>query len=389
MRALTPAAVRFLASSRVQAELEALAAEPLEPLSTLAALRRGWDADEAAWIYDQALLRRKARVKFPRAAAMLFEAEALEQASAAPLARWRAEQVFRPYGRVADLGAGIGGDALALAEAGKQVLAVERDPVRAALLEHNAAALGLSGRLRVVRGDWRELDLNTEAAFADPARRAGGRRTVRLHAMEPPLDDLIRLAKRVPAVAVKLAPALDKGELPQGAGIGFISLSGELKEALAGFGELAWAEPWALVLPAAACLRGSEGPLRAGPVASCFYEPDPAVIRAGLVRRLAAELDAVQLDAQVAYLSSSGCRETPFARSWQVLEHGPFRQKTVAGWLAAYSAGGLEVKRRRSPVDPALLEKKLAGALVPGGPALTLFLTRIRGRSWAILGRRG
>lgn len=387
MRRLTPEAVRFLAGPAAQAELAALAAEPLDPLTTVAALRKRWGEDEAAWLYDQARLRRKARAKFPHADVLLFEAEALEQASAGPVARWRAEHVFGPYDRVADLGAGIGGDALALALAGKRVLAVELDPLRAALLEHNAAALGLADRLRVVCADWRTLDLGVEAAFADPARRRDGRRTVRLDAMEPPLADLRRLAGRVPAVGVKLAPALDKRELPPETGLGFVSLAGELKEALAGFGALAWAEPWAAVLPAGVRLSGPEGPGRAGPVGAYLYEPDPAVIRAGLVRRLAAELDAWQLDPQVAYLSADVVRSTPLARGWRVLEHGPFRQKTASAWLAAHGAGAVEVKRRRSPVEPAVLEKKLKAALARGGPTLALFLTRIEGRSWAVLGR--
>ena len=388
MRRLTPEAVRFLSGPAAQAELAALAGEPLDPLATVAALRKRWSEDEAAWLYDQARLRRRARGKFPHADALLFEAEALEQASAGPVARWRAEQVFAPYERVADLGAGIGGDALALAAAGQRVLAVERDPVRAAILEHNAAELGLADRIEVVTGDWRALALDVDAAFADPARRSGGRRTVRLEAMEPPLADLQHLARRLPALAVKLAPALDKSELPPEAGLGFVSLAGELKEALAGFGELAVPEPWAVVLPAGARLGGPEGPERTGPVGAYLYEPDPAVIRAGLVRRLAAELDAWQLDAQVAYLSADEPRSTPLARVWRVLEHGPFRQKTAAAWLAAHGAGGVEVKRRRSPVEPAVLEKKLRAALVPGGPTLTLFLTRVADRPWAVLGRR-
>lgn len=363
-----------------------MAGGALDPLGTLSALRKRWSEDEAAWLYDQAVLRRRALAKFPEAEALLFEAEALEQASARPVARWRAEHVFSPYGRVADLGAGIGGDALALALADKRVLAVERDPVRAALLEHNAAVLGLADRVRVFRGDLREAELETEAVFADPARRRAGRRTVRLTEMEPPLADLLRLGAA--ALAVKLAPALDKSELPPGAGLGFVSLGGELKEALAGFGGLAWEEPWAAVLPAGARLTGPEGPLRSGPVGAYLYEPDPAVIRAGLVRRLAARLDAWQLGAQVAYLSTDEFRPTPFAQAWRVLAHGPFRQRSIEGWLRDHGAASVEVKRRHSPVEPAQLEKKLKRALLGPGPTLTLFLTRLEGRPWAVLGRR-
>jgi len=380
---LTREAVGFLASPAAQRELAGLAGERLDPLATISSLRRRWDDAEAAWLYDQALLRRRARGKFQHAEALLFEAEALEQASHWRVARWRAENVFAPYERVADLGAGIGGDALALAAAGKRVLAVERDPLRAEILRHNAAALGLAGRIEVVEADWRELEPVFDAAFADPARRSGGRRTVHLDAMEPPFSDLVRFARRLPALAVKLAPALVKDELPEEAGLGFVSLGGELKEALAGLGELAWKEPWALVLPAGARLRGSgPAPARVEMPGGYLYEPDAAVIRAGLVRHLAEQLDAWQLDAQVAYLSAASCRATSFARCWRVLRHGPYHLKTLRDWLHELEGTATAVKRRHSPIEPAELAKKLPRA---GARSLTVLLTRIGGRHWMLL----
>jgi len=381
---LTPEAIEFLASPAAQQELARLADAGLEPLATLAELRKRWGEAEAAWLYDQARLRKKAAAKFPQAAKMLFEAEALEQASGWEVAGWRAKEIFGPYQAVADLGAGIGGDALALAAAGKRVLAVERDPLRARLLEYNAAAQGLAERIEVVRADWREVELEVEAAFADPARRSGGRRTVRLSEMEPPLADLERLAGRLPALAVKLAPALDKAELPAGVGLGFVSYGGELKEALAGFGRLAWPRPWAAVLPAGAVLEGPETPAVVGPPAGYLYEPDPAVIRAGLVGRLATELEARLLAEQVAYLSGEGCRATPLARCWRLVRHGPYGFKALKRWLAELDARAVNVKRRRSPVDPAALAAKLK--VKGNGPEVTVFLTRVQEKPWMLLG---
>ncbi|WP_457637633.1 THUMP-like domain-containing protein [Oceanithermus sp.] len=384
MRALTAEAVSFLVTAEAQRELERLQGGELEALNTLTALRKTWGPERAAWLYDQAVLRRRARAKFPQADRMLFEAEALEQASAWPVALWRAENVFAPYARVADLGAGLGGDALALAAAGKEVLAVERDPLRAALLERNAASLGLSGRLRVVRADWRTLDLEVEAAFADPARRRSGRRTVRLEAMEPPFSDLLKLAQRLPALAVKLAPGLDKSELPPAAGLGFVSMGGELKEALAGLGSLRWPEPWAAALPDGAVLRGPEARPGLSEPLECLLEPDPAVIRAGLVGRLALELGAHLLAEGVAYLTAVRCPKTPLARGWRLVRHGPYRFKTLKSWLRELDASAVNVKRRRSPVDPAALAARLPRG--SRGPEVTVFLTRLSGRSWMLLG---
>ena len=58
-------------------------------------------------------------------------------------------------GRVLDLGAGVGGVSLCLAKRldAVQITAVEIDPVMAALAQHNAAANGFDGRLRVLRDD--------------------------------------------------------------------------------------------------------------------------------------------------------------------------------------------------------------------------------------------
>ncbi len=382
VRELSLEAVEFLSGEAAGRELEALATGGLEPLATLQRLRRRWGEDEAAWLFDQARLRRRAAAKFPAAARMLFEAEALEQASSWPVARWRARRFFAPWRRVADLGAGIGGDALALAEAGKRVLAVERDPVRAALLRYNAAALGLAERLEVVVGDWRGLDLRLPA-FADPARRRRGRRSVRLGEMEPPLADLLALAERVPALLVKLAPALDKAELPAGAAAGFVSLGGELKEALLGLGGLASPQPWAEVLPAGVGLRGPEAAAPLAPPSGYLYEPDPAVIRAGLVGRLALELGAALLAERVAYLTAPACRPSPLAGCWRILRHGPYRLKELRRWLRELDARSVNVKRRHSPVEPA----ELAAALPRGGagPEATVFLTRLRGRPWMLL----
>ncbi len=379
-------AVDFLVSQKAQEELRLL--KPAgEPLRILEGLRRRWSADEAAWLYDQALLRRRAAAKFSEADLMLFEGEALEQASSEAVAAWRARELLAPYESVADLGSGIGGDAIAFARAGKEVLAVEKNPLRAAILRYNVAALGLSERVSVVEADWRDLSFEQRVVFADPARRKQGRRSVRLRDMEPPFEDVLALSERVEGLLVKLAPALDKDEVPAGASLGFVSLRGELKEALVGLGSLARKTTWAVALPAQACLQGPEAPAAAVSAPRSFiYEPDPAVIRAGLLHKLAARLGAAQINERVAYLSGDECRNDPLAGCWRILRHAPYRLKTLRGWLNELGPASLDVKRRHNPVDPQELLKRLPQE--GGGRRLTLFLTRLRGEPWMILAEK-
>ena len=75
-----------------------------------------------------------------------------------------------------------------------------------------------------------------------------------------------------------------------------------------------------------------------------LYEPDPAILRAGLVQQLGLELEAAQLDPEIAYLTADARVETPFARSWQVETLDAVRRQAAAGGPAPAwrGAGGGE-----------------------------------------------
>ncbi len=385
MRPLTSEGAAFLRSPRAQAALATL--DPADPLAAVARLRReGFDPDEAGWLVDQAALRVRARGKLPEPERLLFTDEALEQASGLEVATWRAARLAG-YPAALDLCAGIGGDALALARALPRVVAVELDPVRAALLEHNAAALGLADRLEVRVLDWTTQDWSGHPlAFVDPARRIDGRRVTSLHAMRPNLAAVQTLAREVPDVLVKVAPGLDVDEVPRAAGLELISVGGELKEALLVFGGVRRSEdPIATVLPGPHDFTGPRAlPARVAPPGAYLLEPDPAVIRAGLVRALGERLDAWQLDPEVAYLSSDGRPETPFARAWRVLRHGPFRKKTLARWLRDLGPARVTVTGRATPIAPETLRRQLPSD--PRGPERAVIVTRGSDGPLAIVG---
>jgi hypothetical protein len=268
------------------------------------------------------------------------------------------------------------------------VIACERDPTRALLLEHNVAALGLDVEVR--RGDALTTDLsNVGAIYADPARRIEGRRVLGLEEARPRLSDLLALRARAGArgsdcpLWVKVAPGLDREEVPSTAGLEFVSLRGELKEALLTFGAGPPGQR-AVVLPADETLaHAADLPSRVGLPGAFFFEPDPAVIRAGAVRDLGQLLDAWQLDERIAYLSGDHAPATPFARAFRVLRQGIFRRKTVAGWLRDLGPGRLVVKQRGTRQDAAALERRLPR--LAGGPERWLFLARTDAGPLAVL----
>jgi hypothetical protein len=204
--------------------------------------------------------------------------------------------------------------------------------------------------------------------------------------MEPPMSAVLALLEHVPALAIKTLPGIADEDIPPGAEVEFISERGAMKEALLRFGDLhTGAARRATLLPGPHHLDSNAAvgamPIH-GPLAY-LYEPDAAVIRATLVQHLATQLGAAQIDPTIAYLTSEQPVETPFARRWAVLRHGPFHLKTLNRWLRELGAGAVVVKKRGSAIDPDAFRRRLKAT--PGGPALVVFLTRVQGRPWMVI----
>jgi SAM-dependent methyltransferase len=328
---------------------------------------------------ETAILRLKARDKFPAADRMYFTREALEQATSESVARHRATRFVR-FGRVVDLCCGIGGDALALAAAGLAVDAVDSDSLRVAMTEANAAALGFADRVRCHVGDALTVPLpEAKAAFADPARRADGRRYLNPEDYTPPLSAIrARFGADFP-LAVKIAPGVAQADLRYSdAEVEFVSLAGELKECVLWFGPLRTSARRATVLPSTDTLFADAPPEprpHAEP-AAYLYDPDPAVTRAGLVAELAERLDARPLDPQVQLLTTDRHTPTPFATAFRVEHVAPFHLKLLRDYLRRHAVGRITVIKRGSPADADDLLRKLK---LDGSHHRTLILTRTDG----------
>ncbi len=115
-----------------------------------------------------------------------------------------------------------------------------------------------------------------------------------------------------------------------------------------------------------------------------LYEPDPAVLRAGLVAALGARLDAAQLDPDIAYLTAGDYQSTPFARAWAVEDWFPFGLKKLRSYLRQRKIGRVTVKKRGSPLVPEALIQDLR---LQGDEERVLFLTHLRGRPIVIIAR--
>ena len=166
--------------------------------------------------------------------------------------------------------------------------------------------------------------------------------------------------------------------------IEFISLAGELKEAVLWFGPLKTIERRATLLPGGHTLTEAPGAsIEVREPGAYLYEPDPAVMRAGLVQTLGGQLGGWQIDADIAYLSCDRLVETPFARHWAVEDWFPFSLKRLRAYLRERKVGRVTVKKRGSPLQPEELIHELR---LEGEEERVLFLTHVRGKAVVVVG---
>lgn len=356
--------------------------------------KEGHPPQRVATVLTQYRLRRKASAKFgPFAERMLFTEIGLEQASRLRIAALHAGR-FAAAGlhHIADLGCGIGGDAMALAALDLRVTAVERDETTAALAAYNLAPWESA---TVVHGDALALDLDAEprvdGVWLDPARREGARRLSSPDDWSPSLDDALAIAATRPT-GIKLAPGMDRDLLPEGLEAQWVSIDGDVVELVL------WSHSLGRpgVGRAALVLRGDQPPAEltapadsddadVAPLGDYLFEPDGAVIRARLIGDLARSLDGWMLDASIAYISSNRLTATPFARAFRVLERWPLDEKRLARELSAREIGTLEIKKRGVDIDPATLRRRLK---LRGDNSAVLVLTRLGGERTALLCER-
>jgi SAM-dependent methyltransferase len=366
-----------------------LVAERVDVLPALARLRAEVGVKLAGPAWELARLRARARPVFGADADVLFlTADTLEQAGRPVLAARRAARLLAGAADpdcVVDLGCAAGTDTVALTRAGAEVVAVDRDPLARALTAANVEALGLAERVHVVDADAVDLVargdlLGASAATLDPARRAGGRRQLDPDRWSPPWTTVARLLDQVPRAVVKVAPGLDHDRVPGDVEAEWVSAGGSIVEALL------WGRGAAATWRRATLVHGDgtlevtadadPGPAPLGPVRRWLHEPDPALIRSGLMSLVAADLGATLIDPTIAYLSSDGRTDSPWVSSHRVEEVLPFNLKKLRALLRARGVGRVVVKKRGSPIEPEALARQLRG---PGAATAVVVVTRVAG----------
>jgi SAM-dependent methyltransferase len=365
----------------------AMSEEDPESVAAASRMRVRYGPDLAAAALTQATLRRQAKAKFGEAAIQMFFTRAgLEQATRPEVADHHASRFLQAgVHRVIDLGCGIGSDSMAFARAGLEVVAVDVDPMTAAVAQAN-----LAGRAEVICADATEVAeqlITPEVAlFCDPARRNDHGRIWRVEDFEPGWSTVMLLLDGERTAGVKLGPALPHSLIPDAAEAEWVTHRGETVEA--GL----WAGPGAtpgqrsaLIMPNARLVVTPAPPLPVRDLGRYIYEPAGAVIRAGAIAELGAQLGAGLLDPQVAYLTGDRLGNTLFAAAFEVRQRLPFHLKALRAWVREAQIGVLEIKKRGIDIDPAELRRRLR---LVGPNSATMVISRTPGGALAAIVER-
>ncbi|MGO4804166.1 SAM-dependent methyltransferase [Arthrobacter sp. 2MCAF15] len=368
-----------------------------EAFRLTAALRKAGHSPElVSAVLTQSRLRTKAEAKFGEfARQMIFTKAGLEQATRLTVAARHAQRFAEAgIGHVADLGCGLGADAMALASLDLVVTAVEMDEATAACATMNLIPFR---NATVVHSDATTVPLDgVDGVWLDPARRttstSGTKRIWDPEDFSPPLSFAESLAGSGRAVGVKMGPGMPHDSVPAGCEAQWVSVGGDVTEVALWFNAVRrpGVRRAALLLgpQGASELTSDEdfdgGPAApVGPVEGYLYEPDGAVIRAGLVADVALQLGGHLVDEHIAYICAPDLRDTPFAKAYKVLEVMPFNVKALKSWVKEQGIGVLDIKKRGTAVTPEELRKQLlpggkpAGSKGKGKKSATLVLTRI------------
>ena len=396
--------------SPATADLAALLAAQTEsdPLARIAAVRRACPAADPALVAavaTQQRLRDRARASLGLWADRLILSDAgLQQSTRAAVARYRAASLRERLGRensnaepvgfarVADLGCGLGIDALALAEAGFTVDAVERDDWTAEAAAMNAEIA--DGRMHVHHVDAMTFDVTgCAAAFCDPARRdpdgpanrqgTRTRREIDPEQWSPPWSWIVALAGQLPVVA-KVAPGIRASAVPGDAEIEWIAVDGDLVEACVWFAPLARQPRRATEINDVSfesLSSADSGIAPYAPVGAYLLEPSSAVRRADLVDALALRLGSCRVSAESAWLTAEQPASSLLARSWRVVAEVPKDPTKLRAHLADRGSATWKTRDLNSSAED--IDRKVRHRPARGGVPVTVAWLRIGGASRA------
>ena len=116
-----------------------------------------------------------------------------------------------------------------------------------------------------------------------------------------------------------------------------------------------------------------------------LFDPDPAVVRAGLVDALALQLGVARLDDEEEYLTGDSPVSSAFVRSFRILAELPNNDRHIRDWFRTHPVRQVEIKCRHVPIRADEVRRKLP---LEGEGSAVLFFAKIAGKTRVLIAER-
>lgn len=313
--------------------------------------------------------------KIPISQELLFTEQGAQQASSWRLAKYHATK-FKAFNKIADLCCGIGVDLINIAKGKEQAYAIDLDADTLKIAKYNCKSQNLNN-IKFILGKAEKFNQQVDVIFIDPDRRPGSNRRIAPEDYSPPFSKIMELRSICTNIAVKLSPAIDykRLNLPIDSTLEFVSENGTLKEILLCMGDLATenCERKAILLPTTLTLQNSNTKTKITEIQKYLFEPDPAIIRAGLVQEMGNRIGYNLIDSKLALLTGSHISQSDFGKIFEVEEIMKFDLKKVRKYVRENEIGELIIKTRGFPESVERFRKKIK---LKGKKSVVMFILR-------------
>jgi len=363
-------------NSTISREIENL---DLSSVSSIDKLIKNYPQSPIRELITLSKIRKRTASKISDAYKYLYSDKSSQQASSDSLCKYHGEK-FRDFSVIADLCCGAGMDLISIAPGKKQCYAVDKDEDTLLTAEYNCNQADLNN-VSFVNSGAEFFDEDVQAVFIDPDRRTGQRRSINVEGMSPDWESILKIINKYKNVAVKMSPAMDyrslKIEVPHT--FEFISANNELKEILLCTGTLAenGIRRKAVVLPKNFILRSqflnSETQTQLSALKEFVFEPDTAIIRAGLVSDYAGMNRLFFLDEHIALLTTDERTEL-CGRCYSVIDNFNYSLKRLQKYIRENKIGSASIKTRGFSDTVENFRKKIT---FRGDNSCVIFIIRI------------
>ncbi len=305
-------------------------------------------------------LRKNALKRIKNSERYLFTTKGVEQSSSSEVAEYHAS-IFNNISSMADLCCGNGIDLVNIAQNKEKVYAVDLSNNALMCSRYNSGINKLDN-IEFLNMKAEDFDKIVEGVFLDPDRRPEERRVIQGEDISPNFEEIIKIIKKYQNVVVKLSPVFDyqSAEVPFNHTWEFISEDKIMKEILLCTGEFAThnVSKKVVLLPEAIFLENQET-VNVTAIKKYIYDPDPAIIRSGLVQDLAHELKLSLINKHLSILTSEVILKSKFIRGYEVIDSFHYNKKSLQKYVKENEIGKLVIKVRGFPERPNQILQKL------------------------------